>query len=637
MKTNPNPLWTSLLSPPCNGNYDIGPLKSAIFTTYETPDSAFLVEDFLPEILGLDRRLTDDSNEYFFAELNDKLKRSNIAIISSFGKEIANDYKRLLSPIKYYSTGLNEKAVQHAKLWLLHRESVEQNKSETLEIHVSSANLTKSAFEDQIQSAWRVIVPLSNESTNTNLKSWGVLPKFLSELGKSCGNRELADDFHKLLKNAKAPNDVTFLASVPGTHKSNSDWGREGLRKLKSKGRGSTKIRVFVPYVGEWDNETLTEWTRKIGCDPHDLSLMWIDKSHQWALNNNWKMPETTFENLTSSKVKFYKLLPIKDNEDFCIHEEQQKDDKRWSHSKIYELHKGNSRKIILTSANFSLSAWGKSVQNGIHINNFEFGVALSKKSVWSLDDFLESTLTKDEAYLSDDGQKEDSENGLVWAYAVWDGKTITIKARTATHNKHPIEMVIVNVGKIEFNKIEKWDKINNLWEWSTDWNPKKQQEKNGIPNFVSIKCNSRSWKRPVNDERQDDEKDSDPIPEVNSERSQELKDAILLERYGGPFVDDIKVDFEDVVDKEKKSQNQQNTGKSNVKSDYSLPWMVQAREWHKIIDNWKTKYEQPSSIIKKDGGKLIDYFNRKKVKEPYPGISVAAKLMAEEIKMRIE
>ena len=99
---------------------------------------------------------------------------------------------------------------------------------------------------------------------------------------------------------------------------------------------------------------------------------------------------------------------------------------------------------------------------------------------------------------------------------------------------------------------------INNLWEWSTDWNPKKQQEKNGIPNFVSIKCNSRSWKRPVNDERQDDEKDSDPIPEVNSERSQELKDAILLERYGGPFVDDIKVDFEDVVDKEKKSQNQQ-------------------------------------------------------------------------------
>ena len=90
------PLWTSLISPVCNDGDTIAPLKAAIFTTFEAPDTAFLAEEFLPEMLGLERKPTDESNDLFWAELTDKLKGTKIAIISSFGKEISNVFQMTL-------------------------------------------------------------------------------------------------------------------------------------------------------------------------------------------------------------------------------------------------------------------------------------------------------------------------------------------------------------------------------------------------------------------------------------------------------------------------------------------------------------------------------------------------------------
>ncbi len=188
------------------------------------------------------------------------------------------------------------KAIQHAKLWLINREGINNDEPETLEIHVSSANLTRSAFEKQIQSAWRTVITLSKESTESNRKSWGILPVFLEELGKSCGNCELIDYFQDLLEKAKAPNDVTFLASVPGIYNIRKPWGSHGLNKLKLDKRGSTKIGVLVPYVGNLNKRDLEYWTGEIDSNLEDLTLMWIDKNHPWANDDNWKMQSKTFK-----------------------------------------------------------------------------------------------------------------------------------------------------------------------------------------------------------------------------------------------------------------------------------------------------------------------------------------------------
>lgn len=636
MNNNNDPQWTSLLSPHCKNENNIAPLKAAIFTTYEAPDTAFLVEDFLPKFLGLNRTLTDESDECFWAELKDKLDRSNIAIISSFGKEISEDYKWLWRYVDYLTTGSNSKAVQHAKLWLIHRQNDENDKNESLEIHVSSSNLTKSAFIDQIQSAWRIIVPLSNKNTKTNMESWGVLPDFLGELGKSCDNKKLTDYFCELLKRAKAPSNVNFLASVPGTYRS-KPWGSHGLSKLKLKGRGSIKIRVFVPYVGNWTQEELEYWTNKVSSTSDNLTLIWIDKNQ--LKKDKWIMPKTTFENLMKSGSKISNLSTHESNEDgrrFHIHEDQTKGDERWSHSKIYKIQRGNNQRIIITSANFSQSAWGKRIKNGLRIDNFEFGVAISKRSDLSRIKFIFSEeldeLEQDEAYLVD-YISELPEDGLAWSKAEWNGKEIRIKCRTVPHNEHPDENVTICADNNKCNKEEKWKKIDNFWEWTTDWDHKEKIEKNGIPHYVFIEYNSKKSRILLNDLRDDDEKELDPIPEVDPERSQELKDTILLERYSR-IVDDTE-DEEDNGSVWIESQTQSKNGTS-IESDYSLPWLVQAREWFIRIDNWAKKHEHSSNEIGRDGIKLIKYFQRKKEEEKDLGKSVAAMLAAQEIEMRI-
>lgn len=624
MKNNTNPLWTSLYSSPCD--YDTGPLKAAIFTTFEPPDATFLAEDFLPEILRLDRRLSDDSNEYFWAELYDKLKRSNIAIISSFGKEISNSYREIWRYIKKYSTGCDNKAIQHAKLWLIHREGIDNNGFGTLEMHVSSSNLTKSAFEKQIQSAWRIVIPLSGERKDSNRESWGILPHFLEELSRSCGNCELIDYFQDLLEKAKAPNDVTFLASVPGTHSRKKPWGSHGLSKLKLSKRGKPKIRVLVPYVGNMTQKDLEYWTGEIDGKPDDLTLLWIDKNPTWGIN--WKMQTKTFKNLYDNHVKIVKFNSI-------VHVEQKlEEDKRWSHSKIYEIQKGNSKKIIIiTSANFSPSAWGKRVKNGIQINNFEFGVAMtiSKKSNWSLIEKSDGLLKQKDAYLSDD-LKEAPDNGLVWASAEWDGNKINVKARMNPNNEHPNRNIIIFCEKNLRIKISKrWRKEGNLWEWSTKWGP----NQNGIPNYISIKYNSQTSKIPLIDSRQYEEKELDPIPDVNPEMALDLKYSLLFERYGGQFVNDID-EIPEYGDSERRnSHDVQNNGINDYEGDYSLSWLVQARKWFVIVDNWTKKYNTPSNEIETDGKNFIQYFRSQRTDNI--GISKAAKVVAEEFDMRIK
>lgn len=153
---NKSPLWTSLMSSPGDDNEGVAPLKAALLTTYKPPDAQFLVEYLLPELLGMKHSLSDDEYDYyaFQIELVEKLKRMNdrITIISSMNQEIDQNYP-WPRYAKHLTVGSGGSEVQHAKLWLLHRGYNEKYKTDTLEICVSSANLTMSALKEQIQAA----------------------------------------------------------------------------------------------------------------------------------------------------------------------------------------------------------------------------------------------------------------------------------------------------------------------------------------------------------------------------------------------------------------------------------------------------------------------------------------------------
>lgn len=637
MKNRP-PLWTSLLSSPRYDDVGISPLKAALLTTYKPPDSTFLVENFLPDLLGMESYLSDDFYDYyaFRTDLIYRLTRipKRITIISSMDQEIDQNNPWLNHYIDHLIVGKENSEVQHAKLWLLHRAYNEQFEEEALEIYVSSANLTMSSFKEQIQAAWRAIIPLSYEGSQSNLNTWGIVPEFLKKLGKSSGGSKITDYFVNLLKRAKAPEDVTFLASVPGNHSdkdiNNKLWGTRGLRKVKPSGKGSTKIRIFVPIVGIWDQEKLEYWIQEAGGNSlNDLTIAWINKGHLWAAEDRWQMSDKTFKNMMNSGV-IVKCLPgISDKnwKKYRFHEKQLQSDPRWSHAKIYDLQRGNEHRIIITSANFSPSAWGSSNKNVLRIENFEFGVALNKFTNWNLKISELENIDFYNAWVNDQSQ-ENQNIGIAWAQVTWDGEEIVLRVRTFSSDLSPSEEVLV-CSKMEQQVKTKWNKKNRFWIASINWNKTDKLS----PNFVKLTCESKTWTISVIDQRSIDEISNIQLSGIDDpEKAQEMRDALLLEQYGGNVVES---------DSNLKQQSIGDFSPTNKNDDYSLPSFIQARKWFGILDNWAKKFEnlpsEYSEIIKQDGKNLIEVFRRKEKKEVNSGTQIAAKLIADEIQKRLK
>ncbi|MCC7015248.1 MAG: hypothetical protein IT454_22000, partial [Planctomycetes bacterium] len=228
--------WSSLLGSQAPAG---SRLKAALLTTYDRPDERFMIEHLLPPLLGIahDPQGEGVERERFFAEVDGHLRamRGKIAVIASMpgSQDEASEraYPWLWKYIPLLAVGRHGRATQHAKLWLFHWAAPEGETAEHVEMIVSSANLTRSAFREQIQAAWRCVCPL--EPRARRHASWGIVPDFLRALGKSSGATELVETFAETLARAEPPQDVAFVASVPGRHTKQelkrTPWGAAGL------------------------------------------------------------------------------------------------------------------------------------------------------------------------------------------------------------------------------------------------------------------------------------------------------------------------------------------------------------------------------------------------------------------------
>lgn len=223
-------------------------LKAALFTTYDRPDERLLVEHLLPAFLKLSREPDGEGSErqYFLLELDQRLKQlhGNLVVVSSAAREEpaatqdngSGSYGWIWRSIRHLTVGRNGKAVQHAKLWMLHWGASDEadDGAEYMELVVSSTNLTLAAFKDQLQAAWRVCSRLYPQPSGARLGSWGVLPYFVQELGASAGDDAGFRSFIDLLARADCPEIIAFVASVPGTHSQQvlrrTPWGVAGAR-----------------------------------------------------------------------------------------------------------------------------------------------------------------------------------------------------------------------------------------------------------------------------------------------------------------------------------------------------------------------------------------------------------------------
>ena len=119
-----------------------------------------------------------------------------------------------LALIRSLTVGSRGKAVQHAKLWLLHWGANDEG-IEHLEIVVSSANLTPAAFKGQLQAAWRACIELRPQRSEVRLRGWGILPEFLRKLSDSAGGDERLNPFVELLARAECPEALRSLPAPP--------------------------------------------------------------------------------------------------------------------------------------------------------------------------------------------------------------------------------------------------------------------------------------------------------------------------------------------------------------------------------------------------------------------------------------
>jgi hypothetical protein len=186
-------------------------LKPALFTTYDRADERLFVEHLLPLLFKLSREPDGEGAErqYFLLELDQRLKQlhGRIVVVSSTARDEAGDsersqtvgYEWIWRSVRHLTVGSSGRAVQHAKLWLLHWGVADSNGAEYLEIVVSSANLTLDAVKRQLQAVWRTCIQLNPKHSDMRLAEGGVLPAILREFGARAGADERLDLFVDLL------------------------------------------------------------------------------------------------------------------------------------------------------------------------------------------------------------------------------------------------------------------------------------------------------------------------------------------------------------------------------------------------------------------------------------------------------
>lgn len=591
------PDWkTALPTPPPGGH-----LQEAWMTSFEQPDASLLVEHLLPSLLDTSHSLSQEAHEptLFFGELSMALEvlRGRISVISTPPRGAREDsqYPWLWRYVGHFTVGAVARAVQHAKLWAFHWMVGED---EFIELHVSSTNLTMSAFKGQIQAGWQTVLRLGRRPTVTTRRSWGAFVPFLEALGASAGSNA-SHRIHRLitlLGRVECPSDVTFIASIPGSS--------SAARQLKQ--FEASEIHLMTPTIGDWNTRTLTSWGKDVGVAPHQLHLKWIAMQHPWAESAGWTLSASAKTALTANGVKIACL-----QRGTRLTKQHLDADTRWSHAKLYLLCSQMKRRLLVTSANWSTSAWGAGKEPP---RNFELGVVFD--SAWTdLEGMGEPFDPPRTVPFCVERAVDDAAScSLEWAEATWDGRAIELRARS-TNAANRVDATI-SFADGYTQRLPLVDGFaTTLWS-----------DVEHTPMGVLFTQGADALNIDVVDLRSFKEFAKTPLPMIDPDLAIALREAFLLQRYGGPDVD---------VDAISVGKNNRTQGIAAPVVDYSVQAWNDARSAFHVIDQWRAalvKAQDDPKLqerIRFDGDALHALFARRE--------GPAASLACEELSWRIE
>ncbi len=571
-------------------------------TSFEQPDAGLLVEHLLPSMLRASHSLSQELPErtLFFGELGTTLEllHGRLTVISSPLRETrqASPYPWLWRYVDHFTVGAESNAVQHAKLWTLHWKADDQ---ELLELYVSSTNLTASAFKAQVQAGWRVLLPLGRRPSKSASESWGQLVPFLNALGASAGSVATTriQRLVTLLGRVNCPADVTFVASIPGHTSAGSQ-----LRKFEP-----AELHVMTPTIGEWSDNHLGDWIADVGVDASKVHLKWITQEHPWAASNGWTLSTETSRAL--KECIQLDCLP----KDARFTEEHRDSDDRWSHAKLYLIRsrKKKRRRLLITSANWSPSAWGAGRQKP---RNFELGVVI--ETDWKDLETMGERFGKGTApFCKVTETRKLDDLHLQWGEASWDGEHIHLQTRSSDLST-AIAATIYCVGGSE-------ERLPLVGVAATmPWNDPER-----TPLAARFTQGNEILEVDIIDLRPPTEFAKTPLPEVDPDIAKALREAFLLQRYGGPAVDLESVAGLGGV--------HQPASVGATAADYSVQAWVDARAAFNVVDRWRDALAEASSEpvlldrVRLDGEELRALYARHE--------SPAAGLVVEELRWRLD
>lgn len=609
-----------------------GRLLGALLTTFDPPDPGILIEEYLPVWLGLENSFAEEGEERlrYFAELEDALKRLKglITIVSSAGEIATTAEAWIWNYIHRFEVGAKGAAIQHAKLWMFHRESAAPERLETLELVVSSTNLTRDGLRGQIQAGWRCVVPLSLKKSNACRASWGVLPGFLKELGKASGahGEKSIARWLDILSRCDCPAGVEFIASVPGTHspktlrRKETAWGVSGLAACWPS-QAKPMLTAMAPTIGQWSDRSVASWLGCARLQPSRFSIAWIREGHSWA--GNWQLDPGTEAAFSRTGIRWLGVPDVSANDrksPFC--DQHQQTDPRWSHAKLYELRQGKWLRLLITSANFSQAAWGMPRDTGrLDIDNFELGVLIPVRDAFS--ERLSSTAFK--RAVRDIDRERPKEHVIAWLAAAWNGKDLIVECRT-TGGAVPASQVEISIGqgKQAERIMVEWSSGQSLTA-AAAWLHSK-----GTPVLVTVRTKDDHIRQAaIVDTRPADGSDI-LCGEFDEDRMREALDALIEEKYGYASIANgggTRANGKDVV-------------AALAAADYAVPAYVDARRRFGFIDNWWQALcnadTRTRPLIREDGERIHARWDIVARQATDRGMRLAAKVAADELALRL-
>jgi len=206
-----------------------------------------------------------------------------------------------------------------------------------------------------------------------------------------------------------------------------------------------------------------------------------------------------------------------------------------------------------------------------------------------------------------------------VWAEASWDGTGISLQARS-TDLITPITAVIT----ITTSSLEKLPLVNG--SAVVPW-----QDSKRTPLTARFTQGAETLEVDILDLRAPGQFDKTPMPEVDPEIAIALREAFLLQRYGGPAVDADSIPG--------LGGEQRSPDIGTPRTDYSVQAWVDARNGFDVVDQWRKALNEAESEVStrpehrarilQDGNELRDLYARHE--------SAAVGLVAEEFSWRIE